>query len=234
MHCLHCDVLPLPCVMLTRGPEHHFSVPCSKERCPCLSGPRDTGTTQLRPPTPSADQSEAHAFTSLPRIQKSLSGVCEELTELPRPRMMSVKTSGAWVSCVVIATQLLPSGTSYLHREMCGRECKAHIWEFNHPDLSFMSVTNTVILPAHWTSVSAERAHPTSVHRFSEMKAVRGKMPATIVIYSQNVFPFLKYLFIWLLQVSVTACAIFLVEHELSLFWLWPAGSLLAVACRVF
>lgn len=108
---------------------------------PLSQWPEGQGTTQLRPPIPSANQSEAHAFTSLPRIQKSLSGVCEELTELPRPRMKSMKTSGAWVSCVVIATQLLPSGTSYLHREMCGIECKAHIWEFNHPDLSFMSVT---------------------------------------------------------------------------------------------
>lgn len=114
----------------------------------------------MRPPTPSADQSEAHAFTSLPRIQKSLSGVCEELTELPRPRMKSMKTPGAWVSCVVIATRPLLSGTSCLHREMCGIECKAHAWEFNRPDLSSMSVTNTVVLPAHWTSPSAEWAHP--------------------------------------------------------------------------
>lgn len=68
-------------------------------------------------PQPSADQPEAHIFTTLSRSQESWLGVCEDLTELTRPWMKPARTSGARVSPEGIAIQPLFSRIFYLCRE---------------------------------------------------------------------------------------------------------------------
>lgn len=101
-------------------------------------------------------QPEAHIFTTLDRSQKRWLGVCEDLTELRRPWMKPVSTSGVRVSHVRITIQQLLSGISYLWSGQHAVEYRALVLEFN--DLIWVPgllLTSSLILWNCWTSSSS-------------------------------------------------------------------------------